>query len=207
MEEIERKVKPYVVLDTTEQAMQCIGAGQLKYDDKIDDQYLSEEWQNCDCEEPQSLGIDRMAPGRNIEYREKPPVVHISLDSKSPIKDELFTQKPILAFKKNKHSSTHSVVSQAGTNSALLKTNTQIVEFKGQSLLGSSFGQRKETSPLSGEPKKSGRLSARKQSLMSDAVSNVDSTEDNARGLNIKLGRKQRNQLLNTEHSQEYYQS
>lgn len=52
MEEIERKIKPYVVLDTTEQAMQCIGAGQLKYDDKIDDQYLSDEWQNYDCKEP-----------------------------------------------------------------------------------------------------------------------------------------------------------
>lgn len=146
-----------------------------------------------------------MAPGRNIECRENLPVVHISLDSKSPIKDELFTQKPILAFKKNKNSSTHSVVlSQTGPNSALLKTNTQIE--KGLSLLGSSFGQRKETSPLSGDPRKSGRLSARKASI-SDAVSNIDSTEDNARGLNIKLGRKQRNQQLNAEHSNEYYQS
>ena len=68
---------------------------------------------------------------------------------------------------------------------------------------------RKETnSPLSGT-RGAGRLSAHKVSI-SDAVSNVDSQEDNnARSINLKLGsRKQRSsQFNNLEYMQEYYQS
>ena len=60
----------------------------------------------------------------------------------------------------------------------------------------------KATSPLSGnvlDPRKSGRLSHRKQSI-SDHVSAVDSTDDNARGLNLKIARKQNN-LLGQEYT------
>ena len=122
MEEIERKIKPYVVLDTTEQALQCIGAGELKYDNRIDDHYLSQQWQDYDAEEPISLGIDRMAPEREIKYRDKLPTVLISLDENTP-RDELFTQKTILTIKKNRQQSSQSVSQTNGGKSALLKTS------------------------------------------------------------------------------------
>ena len=43
MEELENKLKPYVICDTTEQALQAICAGELKYDERIDDHLLSDE--------------------------------------------------------------------------------------------------------------------------------------------------------------------
>ena len=64
MQELERKVTPYVIADTTGQALKSICAGELVYDPRIDDNLLCYQQQLLDEMEPKALGTDVMAPER-----------------------------------------------------------------------------------------------------------------------------------------------
>ena len=55
---------PYVIADTTGQALKSICAGELVYDPRIDDNLLCYQQQLLDEMEPKALGTDVMAPER-----------------------------------------------------------------------------------------------------------------------------------------------
>ena len=58
MEELEAKVRPFVINYTTLQGTKCLEALEVRHDYKLDDCYLAQDIQDEDCEEPKNLGHD-----------------------------------------------------------------------------------------------------------------------------------------------------